>query len=159
MEIIRITLEESKNYIPCDDDFTGEGMENAVYFSLSPSITGDGWENVKYYTSRKVAMYINRDGDYNSWVYIMSNPTMPGYYKIGYTKKSPNERAKQISNATGVASPMVVEWAFHCWSGFELEQEVHNKLSEYRVSNQREFFQLPLDEAIEVIESLGVRYI
>tara|TARA_B110000977_G_C11060943_1_gene485949 strand:+ start:1195 stop:1674 length:480 start_codon:yes stop_codon:yes gene_type:complete len=159
MEITRITLEESKNYIPCDDDFKGEGMENAVYFSLSPSHIGDGWEDIKYYTARKVAMYVNRDGDYNSWVYIMSNSTMPGYYKIGYTKKNPDERAKQISNATGVAAPMEVEWAFHCYSGFDLEQEVHSKLKDYRVSNQREFFQLPLEEAKEVIEELGKRYL
>ena len=32
-------------------------------------------------------------------------------YKIGYTKNTPEERARQISNATGVALPYKVEWA------------------------------------------------
>ena len=141
----RITKNEAKQYISCDEDFTSHGIVNAKYFTLTPSSLGDGWEDVTYYTA--------------SWVYIMSNPTMPGYYKIGYTKNNPEERAKQISNATGVIVPMEVEWAFNCYNGFALEQECHHKLEMYRVSNNREFFQMPLDEAKQTIEELGKRYI
>jgi len=155
----RITIEQAKHFIPCDDDFTSQGNENSEYFTLTPSPKGDGWEDVKYFTKRPTAMYANRDGDFDSWVYIMSNPSSPGYYKIGYTKKNPEERAKQISNATGVIVPMVVEWAFHCYNGFALEQEVHHKLDAYRVSNQREFFQISLNEAMEAVKELGERYI
>ena len=155
----RISVEESKQFIACNDDLVSHGIENAVCFTLSPSDRGNGWEDVTYYTARSTTMYANRDGDYDSWVYIMSNPTMPGYYKIGYTKNTPEERAKQISNATGVIVPMVVEWAFHCYNGFALEQEVHNKLDAYRVSNQREFFQISLDEARQTVEEIGSRYI
>ena len=153
----RITIEEAQNYIACKDDFTSNGIENAAYFTLTPM--EDGWEDVTYYTARSSDMYTNRDGDYDSWVYIMSNPTMPGYYKIGYTKKNPDERAKQISNATGVIVPMEVEWAFHCYNGFALEQECHHKLERYRVSNNREFFQMSLEEAKATVEELGERYI
>ena len=155
----RITAEEAKEYISCKDDFTSDNIDNAEYFTLTPSPKGDGWEAVTYFTKRPTTMYANRDGDFDSWVYIMSNPSSPGYYKIGYTKKSPEERAKQISNATGVIVPMVVEWAFHCYNGFALEQEVHNKLDAYRVSNQREFFQISLDEARQTVEEIGSRYI
>ena len=155
----RITKNEAKQYISCDEDFTSQGIENAKYFTLTPSSLGDGWEDVTYYTARSSAMYANRDGEYDSWVYIMSNPTMPGYYKIGYTKKNPEERAKQISNATGVIVPMKVEWAFHCYNGFALEQECHHKLEKYRVSHNREFFQMPLEEAQNTVKELGKRYI
>jgi|TARA_R110000751_G_scaffold1906_2_gene6993 hypothetical protein len=155
----RITAEEAKEYISCKDDFTSDDIDNAEYFTLTPSLKGEGWEDVTYFTKRPTTMYANRDGDFDSWVYIMSNPSSPGYYKIGYTKKSPEERAKQISNATGVIVPMVVEWAFHCYNGFALEQEVHNKLDAYRVSNQREFFQISLDEARQTVEEIGSRYI
>ena len=155
----RITAGEAKEYISCKDDFTSDDIDNAEYFTLTPSSKGDGWEDVTYFTKRPTTMYANRDGDFDSWVYIMSNPSSPGYYKIGYTKKSPEERAKQISNATGVIVPMVVEWAFHCYNGFALEQEVHNKLDAYRVSNQREFFQISLDEARQTVEEIGSRYI
>ena len=155
----RITAEEAKEYISCKDDFTSDDIDNAEYFTLTPSLKGEGWEDVTYFTKRPTTMYANRDGDFDSWVYIMSNPSSPGYYKIGYTKKSPEERAKQISKATGVIVPMVVEWAFHCYNGFALEQEVHNKLDAYRVSNQREFFQISLDEARQTVEEIGSRYI
>ena len=155
----RITPEEALKFIACEDDFTSNGMENARYFTLTPSPKGGGWEDVTYYTKRPIAMYANRSGEFDSWVYILSNPTMPGFYKIGYTKNTPDERAKQISNATGVALPYKVEWAFHCYDGFSLEQEVHHKLEDYRVNNNREFFQISLNEAKTSIEEIGKRYI
>ena len=155
----RITVEEAEQFIPCEDDFTSKGIKNAQYFTLTPSDRGEGWETVTYYTKRSSAMYINRDGDYDSWVYILSNPTMPGMLKIGYTKNTPDKRAKQISNATGVALPYKVEWAYHCYDGFGLEQEVHHKLEDYRVNNNREFFQLPLEEAKMYVQELGKRYL
>jgi len=104
-------------------------------------------------------MYANKNGDYDSWVYILSNPTMPNMFKIGYTKNTPDERARQISNATGVALPYKVEWAFHCYDGFGLEQEVHHKLDSQRVNGNREFFEISLEEAKKVVEILGQRYV
>ena len=68
-------------------------------------------------------------------------------------------RAKQISNATGVALPYKVEWAFHCYDGFGLEQEVHHKLEANRLNNNREFFQISLEEAKKTVEMLGERYL
>ena len=84
---------------------------------------------------------------------------MPGILKIGYTKLLPNERAKQLSNATGVALPYVVEWALHCYNAEQLEGEVHRCLESARVSNQREFFQIPLEEAKKVVGELGEQYL
>lgn len=154
----RISIEEAKQYIPCKDDFTSEGIENAKYFTLTPS-KKEGWEDVTYYTARKSTLYSNRDGDYDSWVYVLSNALQPGIYKIGYTNKHPEERAKQISNATGVALPYDVEFAFNCYNGLMLEGEIHKKLNSYRVNNQREFFQLSLEEIKASIEELGERYL
>jgi hypothetical protein len=139
-------------------DTSSSGSATALVIATEP-VLRNGWEDVTYYISSRDNLFSGRDGKYDSWVYIMSNPSSPGYYKIGYTKKSPEERAKQISNATGVIVPMVVEWAFHCYNGFALEQEVHNKLDAYRVSNQREFFQISLDEARQTVEEIGSRYI
>ena len=155
----RITIEESKDFIACNEDFTSNGIENAQFFTLTPSSKGDNWEDITYYTARSSAMYSNRDGEYDSWVYILSNPTMPGFLKIGYTKKNPDERAKQISNATGVALPYEVEFAYSCWNGLELEKDIHERLNEYRLSKQREFFQVDLDEVKEIIGEIGESYI
>jgi hypothetical protein len=153
----RITIDEAQQYIPCKDDYISKGIETAAFFTLTPK--ENGWEKVTYYTARKVNMYANRDGDYDSWVYVLSNASQPGLLKIGYTKNTPDERAKQISNATGVPIPYKVEWAFHCYDGFSLEQEVHHKLGEYRVNNNREFFQISLEEAKASVKELGERYL
>ena len=72
----RITLEEASQYISLKDDFTNKTISDCPYFTLTPSDRGEGWETVTYYTARKANMYVNRDGDYDSWVYILSNPTM-----------------------------------------------------------------------------------
>jgi hypothetical protein len=154
----RITEQQAKQYIPLKEDYTGAGQEAAIYFTITPSAKGDGWEDVTYYTARKKNIYSNK-GEGNQWVYILSNPTTPGLLKIGYTTQTPDERAKQISNATGVALPYKVEWAFKCFDGEQLEGEVHRKLGEYRVNNQREFFQINLEEAKKVIKLLGKNYI
>ena len=71
---------------------------------------------------------------------------------------TPDERAKQISNATGVPLPYKVAWAYRCFNGELLESEVHHALKKYRVNNQREFFQIGLDEVKETIELIGKNF-
>ena len=154
----RITLEHAKQFISLDDDFTNKTVQDCPHFTLTPSPKGDGWETVTYYTARKLDMYANRGGDYDSWVYILSNPTQPNLYKIGYTKNTPDERAKQISNATGVALPYKVEWAYQCFNGEMVEREVHHKLKAQRVNSHKEFFQVSLEEAKENIILIGNKF-
>lgn len=153
----RITTTQAKEYIPLSEDYSGKGIEVAEYFTLTPSEKGDGWEDVTYYTARKKGMFADK-GEGDQWVYVLSNPTTPGLLKIGYTKLTPDERARQISNATGVALPYNVEWAYKCFNGEQLEGEVHRKLKAYRVNSNREFFQIQLEEAKEVITLLGQNY-
>ena len=83
---------------------------------------------------------------------------MPGLVKIGYTKNDPGKRAKQINAATGVALDFNVEWAYACYNGFDLEQEVHSYLDSFRVNKNREFFRMSVEEAKAVVERLGKRY-
>ena len=42
------------------------------------------------------------------YVYVMINPSYEGLVKIGKTTKDPEERAKELSSATGVATPFIV---------------------------------------------------
>jgi hypothetical protein len=44
------------------------------------------------------------------YVHIMTNPCMPGLIKVRWTLKDPQERARELSRATGVAAPFVVVW-------------------------------------------------
>jgi len=54
--------------------------------------------------------------------------------------------------------PFKVEWAFRCFDGNLMETEVHDALKEYRISNQREFFQVDLEEAKDIITLIGEKY-
>ena len=149
----KLTPEEANNYIPLTEDFTNQEPH---YFTIIPG--PDGWSNVTYYTNRRIDQYKNK-GDGDSWVYVLSNASMPGALKIGYTRNHPIDRAKQLSSSTGVASPFVVEHAFQCFSAEGLECELHKFFEEYRVSNNREFFRVSLEEAKKAIENLGQRYL
>mgnify|MGYP003657841440 FL=1 len=110
----RITIEQATGYIPLKENYSDTNVTAASYFTLTPA--NDGWENVTYYTSRKKGIY-SKKGEGDQWVYVLSNPTQPGLLKIGYTKLTPDERAKQISNATGVPLPYEVAWAYRCFNG------------------------------------------
>ena len=149
----RLTPEEANNYIPLTEDLTNQ---EPSYFTIIPA--PDGWQNVTYYTNRRIDKYKNR-GEGDSWVYVMSNASMPGALKIGYTKNDPTTRAKQLSSSTGVASPFVVEHAFRCFNAEALENELHKFFDSYRISNNREFFRLSLDEVKKCVKNLGQRYL
>ena len=153
----RITLEQAKEYIALKDNHSNKTVEAAEYFTLTPSLKRKGWEDVTYYTAKKLNLFSNR-GKGDQWVYVLKNEATPGLLKIGYTKLTPDERAKQISNATGVPLPYKVAWAFRCFNGELLESEVHHALRKYRVNNQREFFQISLNEAKQTIESIGKNF-
>jgi hypothetical protein len=79
------------------------------------------------------------------YVYFMTNPAIPGHVKIGSTRLTPDERARQLSSGTAVARPFKVI-AFQWFEGQMLlhaERELHAKYRQYRVPH-REFFELDL---------------
>jgi hypothetical protein len=151
----RITLEQSKMYIPVNEDFTNS---EPTYFILTQDPEEPEWDNVTYFTARRNNVYDGREGEGDSWVYVLANKTMPNLVKIGYTNRTPDKRAEQISRGTGVPIKFSVEFAFKCFNGEQLERELHKYLSPYRINTEREFFQLTVDEAKKTIELLGARY-
>ena len=155
----RLTEVEAEELIKVSDDYTDSP---SIGFTLTPSTdtqypASEGWEDVTYYTNRSKTLLFE-PGTGKQYVYILTNDTMPGLVKIGYTKNDPGKRAKQINAATGVALDFNVEWAYACYNGFDLEQEVHNYLDSFRVNKNREFFRMSIEEAKSVIERLGKRY-
>jgi len=151
----RIDDKLAKTLIPISEDFTGSDPQ---FFTLTKDVEDPEWDVITYYTARRHSLYENREGEGDSWVYILTNPTMPNLVKIGFTHKTPDKRAEQISRGTGVPLKFSVEYAFKCFNGEALEQEIHKYLKPYRVNNQKEFFQITIEEAKKTIELLGVRY-
>ena len=155
----RITAKEAEQFVPLKKDMKSD-ISDATYFTLTPSDRGPEWEDITYYLPRKVRMYEGREGDGDSWVYILSNESQPGMYKIGYTShEDVDKRVKQLSRSTSVATPFKLEWAFRCFNAERLEGEVHTALKGHMISKDREFFAISLNESKETVEDLGQKYV
>ena len=92
-----------------------------------------------------------------SYVYVLTNEAYPGFVKIGKAV-NPLQRVAQI-NGAGVVSEWKLRYSLPVENDYLLEHSVHEYLADYRrTSDQgssREFFEVTLDRAIEVIELLG----
>ena len=89
------------------------------------------------------------------YVYILVNNSLKGMIKIGSTTLGAKERAKQLSSHTGVPTPFSVAYEIYVEDYLNFERLIHDELSEFRVSQNREFFQYPLNKAIELVYELN----
>jgi len=93
------------------------------------------------------------------YIYILSNPSMPGLIKIGRSVHGGWRRAKEI-NQTGVPTPFILEFEMLTKNHEDIEGNVHEVLSNNRESDNREFFRVDIEQAIaEVISAISGRYI
>lgn len=86
------------------------------------------------------------------FVYCLFNESMPGLYKIGYTSKSPINRAEELSRATGVPTPFEVYFYIEIKHPDQIEKLIHQRLSAHRQNGSREFFALDDREIYAVFE-------
>jgi hypothetical protein len=87
------------------------------------------------------------------YIYILTNPSMPDLIKIGLTYRRVEERLLELSGATGVPTRFAVEYYCLTSDVEEVEREIHNRYSSARRPS-REFFAVPLAEAIVTADSL-----
>lgn len=87
-------------------------------------------------------------------VYILSNPEYPNLVKIGQTGRTAQERADELSAHTGVPTPFSVEYEFRVPDPEDVEQTVHDALSEHSVNPNREFFEVSVATARHTIEQV-----
>jgi hypothetical protein len=146
----RISNEEALNYVPYERTPLSPPPSQYSIF-----IGPDGWDEVRYYTSRFRQSVNGSNGDQS--VYILESESMPDMIKIGYTKGDPIDRANALSKSTGVPTPFNVVYSYSCFNGERIEKAVHKHFQKQRVNKQREFFYVDLDEAIQIIESLGAK--
>jgi hypothetical protein len=86
------------------------------------------------------------------FVYILINPSIPGYMKIGKTTKHPEDRAKELSTATGVPTSFVLAYYTAFADCDRAEAYIHTLLESRGISRtpNREFFAMDLRKAIAV---------
>ena len=79
---------------------------------------------------------------------------MPGIIKIGYTTKTINQRTTELCSSAGVPGSFDV---FTCWEVFDpqkVEHKVHSALNAFRISPDKEFFEIRPSVAKEHIEKM-----
>lgn len=90
--------------------------------------------------------------DTRGFLYLLSNPAYPEYVKIGHSRTSPFDRARDLFT-TGVPEPFKVERAWYVENSYESEKQIHTELSEFRTNGGlREFFRIKVDDATKAIE-------
>lgn len=89
-------------------------------------------------------------------VYILTNECMPDTIKIGITENL-EQRMKQLDN-TSVALPFECYYAVKVNDAAVIERKMHQGLDDYRVRNNREFFNISPEQAkslLEIAETMG----
>ena len=90
----------------------------------------------------------------SGYIYILENISMPGIVKIGRTDRRVSERADELSSHTGIPTEFAVVKEYPVADSIALEQKIHERLSACRVSENREFFKLSVDDAVSLLDSI-----
>jgi len=84
------------------------------------------------------------------YVYVLSNPSMPGAYKIGRSVNGGCLRAKALY-LTGVPEPFTVEFDILVDDAMDFEKRIHEALEHHRINDDREFFRCDLHVLIRCV--------
>ncbi|WP_280265764.1 GIY-YIG nuclease family protein [Nocardia wallacei] len=90
------------------------------------------------------------------FVYVLSNPTMPGLVKIGMTERLIADRACELQS-TGVALPFTVEYAMMTSYPKDVEKVTHKILTDHRVAPNREYFRIPISAGRAAVQEAAER--
>jgi hypothetical protein len=90
------------------------------------------------------------------YVYCFSNESLPGIYKIGFTRRPIKYRLKEANRGGtwSVPTPFIAEIVIKVKDPMFIEKCIHSDLKEYRLDASREFFRV----SIEHIQSVFQKY-
>lgn len=89
-------------------------------------------------------------------VYVLTNPAMPGFVKIGKTLlEDVSMRLAQLYT-TGVPFPFDLVFACKVPNADEVEKALHKAFAPYRTNPKREFFNIDPAQAVAILKLLHV---
>lgn len=94
----------------------------------------------------------------SGFVYILINPALAGMVKIGLTVGDSLNRARQLSRHTGVPQDFEVAYEELVSDCVAVEQLLHQRFDKWRVNARREFFRIPLKDAIVALQQAAAKY-
>lgn len=86
------------------------------------------------------------------FVYVLSNSWMKDIYKVGFTSRNPDERAKEVTREFGIPEPFKVERYWRTNDPYIVEQRIFEELANCRLNPSYEFFSMELQGIITAIE-------
>lgn len=89
-----------------------------------------------------------------SIVYALTNPSMPGLVKIGWTSRTAEQRIAEL-DGTGVPEPFEIEVAYRVPNGRAVERALHEAFKPYRGRQGREFFKIEPFQVQAILRLLG----
>lgn len=149
---------DNPEFVPVNIKPDGEGghrLTKVTHHTRVPSPLGDGWEDILYF--RYIGSHNSDESRKNGlggYVYILTNKQYPGNCKIGFTTSTPQQRLQKI-NGAGVVNDWELAYYYKCSHPYDFEQAVHLKLTDVRIRNDREFFDIDLSEAIQLVKEMG----
>lgn len=89
------------------------------------------------------------------FIYVMRNAQYErNIYKIGFTKRTSDVRANDLSRTSGVLDYFAVMQDWEVTDCVAAEKEIHKRLASFRVTDRREFFKAPYQEIFPVIHDV-----
>ncbi|MCX5888273.1 MAG: GIY-YIG nuclease family protein, partial [Deltaproteobacteria bacterium] len=89
------------------------------------------------------------------YIYVMRSAAHEkDIFKIGLTRKSTEVRSDELSRTTGSPDKFLVVQEWEVSDCIKAEKIIHEKLSQYRINPDREFFKAPYKAIVRVIDSV-----
>ena len=124
---------------------TQKHIINNITDTITKSINDDNND-----TNTKTINNDNNDDNGSEYVYCCSNPSYQDLLKIGRTAKYPTIRALSLFK-TSVPTPFKIEFIISTKESVKLESKIHTYLKDYRLSKNREFFKISVDELKKIL--------
>jgi hypothetical protein len=96
-----------------------------------------------------------RSTDKAGYVYVLTNPSMPGLVKIGRTVREPSVRVRELTQSTNMPTPFRLRFHIRAADAVAVEASVHALLKDRRVRRNREFFRVGIEEAEQAVRSVA----
>ena len=104
------------------------------------------------YLRKLIENYKSKINTPEEYLYILSIKNEPDILKIGMTTGKVSKRVNQINSSTGVLNPYGVRKVFKVKNCKIAERESHLILNDFRIRKDREFFNIPFSQALDLIE-------
>lgn len=88
------------------------------------------------------------------FIYVLVNPSLGGLIKVGFTKRSIEERVKELSSSTSIPTPFIPVYWKRVSEVEQLEKTIHAQLKSLGFSHGKEYFKVEPPVVIDLIISL-----